>query len=155
MKAFETRSLIPQKGETLMKWFPTLALLTLVALIAVPGAMAQVVLKADIPFAFTVGDRPLPAGEYTISAPESGLIRVSNDQTHDTATVAISHGNHDASPNSKLQFNRYGDRYFLHRIFCPNATAMNVDIAVWSREKKARSLEAKLNHSEQILVAAR
>jgi len=139
-----------------MKWIPTFALLTLAVLIALPGAMAQgVALKADIPFAFTVGDTPLPAGEYTISSPVSGLIRVSNDRTHDLATISTSHGNHDAGPTSKLLFNRYGDRYFLHRIFCPGTSAMNVDIAVWSREKKAKTLEAKLNQSEQILVAAR
>jgi len=139
-----------------MKRIPTLALFTLAALTALPGAMAQgVALKADIPFAFTVGDTPLPAGEYTISSPVSGLIRVSNDRTHDVATVSTSHGNHDAGTNSKLLFNRYGDRYFLHRVFCPGTSAMNVDIAVWSREKKAKTLEAKLNQSEQILVAAR
>lgn len=139
-----------------MKWIPTLALLTLVVLVALPGATAQgVALKADIPFAFTVGETPLPAGEYTISSPLSGVIRVSNDETHDTATITISHGNHDAGTNSKLLFNRYGSRYFLHRIFCPSASAMNVDIAVWNREKKAREMEAKLNQNEQILVAAR
>ena len=138
-----------------MKRIPTLALLTLMVLIALPGAMAQgVALKADIPFAFTVGDTPLPAGEYTVSSPVYGLIRIVNNQTHDTATVSTSRGNHDAGPNSRLLFNRYGDRYFLHRIFCPSTIAMNVDIAVWSREKKARSMEAKLNQSEQILVAA-
>ncbi len=138
-----------------MKWIPTLTLLALLALIALPGAMAQgVALKADIPFAFTVGDTPLPAGEYTVTSPVSGLIRVTNDRTHDTAILAVKHGNHDPGADSKLLFTRYGDRYFLHRIFCPSAHAMNVDIAVWSREKRARSLEAKLNHGEQILVAA-
>lgn len=139
-----------------MKWIPTLALLTLMVLIALPGAMAQgVALKADIPFAFTVGDTPLPAGEYTVSAPVAGLIRIANEQTGDAATVSISHGNHDSGRDSKLLFNRYGDRYFLHRIFCPTTNAMNVDIPVWSREKKARSLEARLDTGEQILVAAK
>lgn len=139
-----------------MKWIPTLALLTLMILVALPGAMAQAVeLKADIPFAFTVGDTPLPAGEYTISSPVLGLIRIANNNTGDAATVSISHGNHDSGRDSKLLFNRYGDRYFLHRIFCPTTKAMNVDIAVWSREKTARTMEAKLNNSEQILVAAR
>ena len=138
-----------------MKRILALALLAIAALIALPGAQAQVALKVDIPFAFTVGDTPLPAGAYTVSSPLSGLIRITNDSTHDMATVGTSHGSHDAGRNSKLQFNRYGDRYFLHRIFCPASVAMNVDIAVWSREKKARSMEAKLNNSEQILVAAK
>lgn len=139
-----------------MKWIPTLALLTLLVLVALPGALAQgVALKADIPFAFTVGDTPLPAGEYIVSSPVSGLIRIANNKTRDAATVSISHGNHDSGRDNRLLFNRYGDRYFLHRIFCPAANAMNVDIPVWSREKKARSLEAKLSQSEQILVAAK
>jgi len=139
-----------------MKWFPTLALLTLMVLVALPGAMAQgVALKADIPFAFTVGDTPLPAGEYTISSPVSGLIRIANNKTHDAATVSTSHGYYDAGRNSRLVFNRYGDRYFLHRVFCPTTSAMNVDIPLWSREKKARTMEARLNQNEQILVAAK
>ncbi len=139
-----------------MKWFPTLALLTLMVLVALPGAMAQgVALKADIPFAFTVGDTPLPAGGYTISAPVAGLIRIANNKTRDAATVSTSHGYYDAGPNSKLLFNRYGNRYFLHRVFCPTTSAMNVEIPLWSREKKARTMEAKLNQNEQILVAAK
>src|SRR5205807_2213376 len=100
------------------RMIPTLALLTLAVLIALPAAMAQgVALKANIPFAFTVGDQPLPAGEYTVSSPVSGLIRVTNNQTHDSATIVSNRGSHDAGKNSKLLFNRYGNRYFLHRIF--------------------------------------
>ena len=139
-----------------MKWIPTLTLLALAVLIALPGAMAQgLALKADIPFAFTVGDTPLPAGAYTVSSPMYGIIQITNDETHDTAMLPTSYGFHDAGRDSKLQFNRYGDRYFLHGIFCPVSTALNVDIAVFSREKKARSLEAKLNNREQVFLATR
>jgi hypothetical protein len=139
-----------------MKWIPALALFTLVALVAIPGAMAQgVALRADIPFGFTVGNTALPAGEYTVSSPVSGLIRIVNDDTQAAATVAASHGNHDSGHDNKLVFSRYGDRYFLHRIFCPATTSMNVEIAAWKAEKRARTLESKLDRGEQILVATK
>jgi hypothetical protein len=141
-----------------MKLIPALAVFILSALVAIPGAMSQaVVLKADIPFAFTVGDTAMPAGEYTISSRLSGVLQVQNTDKHVTASVTTAPGYHDAGRSNKLEFARYGDQYFLHRIFCPATTSMNVQIPVWKAEKHARerAREAKLDRGEKTLVAVK
>jgi len=138
-----------------MKRIPTLSLIILAALSAIPAIAQGVVLKADVPFGFTVGDTYLPAGQYTLSSPTSGVVRVSNNDTNAAATVSTTHGFTDPGHGSKLVFEKYGERYFLHRVLCPTTVTMNVDIPEWNGEKKARTREAKLDHGEQILIAAR
>jgi hypothetical protein len=138
-----------------MKRIPTLSLIILAALSAIPAIAQGVVLKTDIPFGFTVGDTYMPAGHYTLSAPESGIIRIANDNTNAVATVSDTHGFSDPGHGSKLVFEKYGERYFLHHVLCPTTVALNVDIPEWNAEKRARTREAKLDHGEQILVAAR
>lgn len=138
-----------------MKRIPTLSLIILAALSAIPAIAQGVVLKADVPFGFTVGDTYLPAGHYTVSSPSSGIIRVANEDTNGAATVSTIHGFKDPGNGSKLVFEKWGERYFLHHVLCPTTASMNVDIPEWNAEKRARTREAKLEHGEQILIAAR
>jgi hypothetical protein len=97
----------------------------------------------------------MPAGEYLISSPISGIVRVENTDKDISATVTTLHGYNEAGHGSKLVFEKYGEHYFLHRVLCPTFSSMNVDITSWNAEKKVRSREAKVEHSEQVLVAAR
>jgi hypothetical protein len=93
VKAIEIRKPQSKKEDTPMKLIPALAVFVLSALIAIPGAMAQgVVLKADIPFAFTVDDTAMPAGEYTVSSPLSGVLQIQNTDKHVTASVTTARG---------------------------------------------------------------
>ncbi len=138
-----------------MKLIPTLALVTLGALMALPHAQAQdMALKAKIPFGFSVASKPLPPGEYIISSPTRGLIRFASTTTDAAAMVATVRGFHDHGRNSKIVFERYGDRYFLRRVDCPVAASINVEIPEWKAEKKARLQEAKLDRGEEILISA-
>jgi hypothetical protein len=138
-----------------MKRIPTLSLIILAALSAIPAIAQGVVLKADVPFGFTVGDTYMPAGQYTLSSPIAGVVRVSNNDSNASATVSTIHGNTDPGHASKLVFEKYGERYFLHHVLCSKTVSLNVDIPEWNSEKRARTREAKLDHGEQILVAAR
>lgn len=137
-----------------MKRIPTLSLIILAALSAIPAIAQGVELKADVPFGFTVGDTYMPAGHYTLSSPVSGIVRVANDDTNAATTVSDTHGFADPGHGSKLVFEKYGERYFLHHVLCPTTVSLNVDIPEWKSEKKARR-EAKLDRGEQILIAAR
>ena len=71
-----------------MKRIPTLSLIILAALSAIPAIAQGVVLKADVPFGFTVGDTYMPAGHYRLSSPSSGVIRVANEDTNAASTTA-------------------------------------------------------------------
>ena len=144
-----------------MKPISALASLALAASLAtslaVPGARAQdVSLKAHIPFQFTVAQTTMPAGDYLVSSPLANVIRVANLDKNLSATITTTRDFHDANGTNKLVFNKYGDQYFLHTVFCAEFSQMNVDLPEWKAEKKARSLEAKLNHgAEQVMIAAR
>src|SRR6185503_5234129 len=98
--------------------YQVLNVLTLVAWLMVPATHAQsIMLKADIPFKFTVGDTQLPSGEYFVKKLHSGVIQVQGKSSAFVMTTGGDGGN--TSGGSKLVFNRYGDQYFLSRIWAP------------------------------------
>jgi hypothetical protein len=71
------------------------ALLSVVMAIAcfVGIASAQAsprVIKAHIPFGFSVGDKQFAAGDYSITEPEQNLLNLRNDQGH-TVALMLAH----------------------------------------------------------------
>jgi hypothetical protein len=131
-----------------MKQLTIFALLSIAALIAVPTTHAQVQLKAKVPFAFTVADKPLPAGEYSICSPDRGVLRLVNSEQHTVALVAAVKGHSDPNGKNLIVFARYGDQYFLRQIVSQASEGLNVNVPLFNREKRARS-------SENVLIAAR
>jgi hypothetical protein len=110
--------------------------------------------RANVPFDFTVGDKLLPAGTYTIKEQSDHVILIKN---HDKPIAAISLVNGDAnrSPNGgKLKFHRYGSQYFLSEILCEQAS-MNLQVPTSKTEKRTALQEAKLRARGDTLVAAR
>jgi hypothetical protein len=139
-----------------MKRITKIALLSLATLGASVGAKAQqLVLKVTVPFNFTVGEKLLPAGNYTISSPSRGIILVRAADRDYMASIVATHGNNESSDGSKVVFDVYGDQYFLHRILSPMASDMNVDIPTSKIEKKVRTREAMLDHGERTLLASK
>lgn len=141
-----------------MKRISALALLTIASMATCTGAIGQQsVIKANIPFDFTVGNTWMPAGEYTISSPLRQVIQLRSADLAKTATIVSSKSFHESSSGSKLVFDKYGDQYFLHRVLCPNVTSLNLEVPQGKAEKQARSrsLEAKLHNGEETMVAAK
>ena len=98
--------------------YQVLTALTLVAWLMVPATHAQsIMLKADIPFNFVVGDTQLQSGEYHVKQLRPGVIQVQGKSSAFVMTTGGDGGN--TSGGSKLVFNRYGDQYFLSRIWAP------------------------------------
>ena len=98
--------------------YQVLNILTLVAWLMVPATHAQsIMLKADIPFNFVVGDTQLQSGEYHVKQLRPGVIQVQGKSSAFVMTTGGDGGN--TSGGSKLVFNRYGDQYFLSRIWAP------------------------------------
>ena len=76
-------------------------------------------MTAHIPFGFHVGNSMLPAGEYTVSTDTGpGLVQLRSADSKSTATViANAVQTYPAPKDSKLIFTKYGDEYFLSRIW--------------------------------------
>ena len=100
-----------------------LTALTLVAWLMVPATQAQsIMLKADIPFDFLVGDKRLPSGQYHVKSLNPVLTQIESKDARSTAIV-LTTGMQAAkiSDTGKLVFNRYGDQYFLSKIWVPSS----------------------------------
>ncbi|PYX26354.1 MAG: hypothetical protein DMG82_02070 [Acidobacteria bacterium] len=86
-------------------------------------AQAQVVgnLEVDIPFQFHAGNVKLPPGKYTIHMLENTDLTVMEITSLDGSTSALFEvGRAQASSapaKSELIFNKYGNRYFLAKVF--------------------------------------
>ena len=139
-----------------MKSISAIALFTLSTLAATIGLIAQEpAVKANIPFNFTVGEKSMPAGEYTISSPAEHILKIQSADLRYVEMVICLRGFHESGGNPQLVFYKYGDYYFLHRISSPANTSLNLDIASGKVEKRVRAREARLEEEGHILVAAR
>ena len=125
---------------------------TKIALLALVGSMAvaaqaqtsgRTQLIAQIPFQFNVGNKTLPAGEYSVSQvnPDSGgalLIRSKDGN----ASVMIQVGSviGKAQVSAKLTFHRYGNKYFFAQAWIDgDNTGMQA-----ARSKAERAAESEL-----------
>jgi hypothetical protein len=140
-----------------MKRTPAVALFVLSCL----GVAARVVaqepaVQAKVPFQFTVGGKLLPADTYTISSPSSGLLVIRSADTHFVSMTTISHSNQESARGSELVFDKYGDRYFLHEVLCPEVAGLNVAIPKSKLEKHVQIQEAKYGgEPDVVLIASR
>jgi hypothetical protein len=139
-----------------MKRITATALFTLAALVTAGGAMAQDrAVRATVPFAFTVGNKLLPAGNYEISTPQTDVVEIRNrDNTHIVAMTTTSFDSHESRSGGKLVFDKYGDQYFLSEILCQSA-AITASVPPSKQEKQARMQEAALHNASQVFVAAK
>jgi hypothetical protein len=99
---------------------------TMLALFVLVGSMAVAAqaqssggtrLIANIPFDFTVGNKTLPAGEYTVAqvnpASDHPVLQLRNRDGSASAMVQMTAVIGKAEESAKLIFNRYDDKYFF------------------------------------------
>ncbi len=98
-----------------------LSLLGLGLLLVSALAYAETVnMKVKIPFNFVVAGANLPSGEYTVQGlgVDGNAISIRKlDKTATSLTLAIRCESSKTQEKSKLVFHRYGDRYFLAKIW--------------------------------------
>jgi hypothetical protein len=116
--------------------------LTLLATLMVPATQAQsIILKADVPFDFVVGNRQLPSGEYQVKSADQGTLLIQSKDASSSAMVLTMAVQAKQIPDTgKLVFNRYGDQYFLSKIWTPSsATGRELPKSRLEREVAAQS----------------
>ena len=139
-----------------MKRISAIALFTIATLAASTGLFAQQpAVKANIPFNFTVGEKSMPAGEYTITSPSRHIVLIQSADRQHFGMVIGSDSSHEMASGPALVFDKYGEYYFLHRVLSPANISLNQDVALGNLEKRVRIREARLETEEHILVAAR
>ena len=75
-------------------------------------------IRAEIPFDFNVGKKRLPKGEYIIeSVGDSGTLTIRHVKRGKAVTFNTIRDKPTDGNKAKLVFNRYGDQYFLARVW--------------------------------------
>jgi hypothetical protein len=107
-------------------------------------AQTPIDLKANVPFVFTVGDKTLPPGDYTIQRALQDSKTVQLIRSTD-GKVSMMFGTTEADQNGKdseprLIFHRYGNQYFLSQIWVSADSGR--ELGKSRREKELASGEA-------------
>ena len=120
-----------------------------VALLGASGLRAQTTATANIPFAFTVQNTTLPAGEYTMSeASQTGnLMSIRNPEAHQAIVVVAPGGDkayRRAGDKNVLVFHKVGDRYFLAAVktdaVCGNISPSKLEREIASEDGQTMAL---------------
>jgi hypothetical protein len=113
-------------------------------------AHAQIIgnLEVTIPFQFHAGDTKLPPGKYTIHTVDNTDLTIMEISSEDGSTSAL-FDVHDAEANStpaksELIFNKYGNRYFLAKLFDEgNPSGSTVDKSRYEKKVGQAATEAQ------------
>ena len=108
--------------RNLGKLLLTLCLLTAGGVVANAQIDTGVIIRADVPYAFMVGDTTLPAGKYEIRTLDdmTGVLELSSVNGHTTVIVdaeTVKTKDQSIANKCELIFNKVGDRYFLSQVF--------------------------------------
>jgi len=135
-----------------MKRITAIALAVLASFVTIGSVSAQEPsVRATVPFDFSVGNKLVPAGTYTITSASANVILIrSGEQKVALMSVAFADGKQPK--NSVLVFNKYGDQYFLHEILSSSGS-LNLQIPTSKAEKRVQTQEASLSTGNQVLVA--
>lgn len=135
----------------------TVALLSLL-MIAASAVHAQAERRAviDIPFAFHVGDKTLPAGQYRIEPNRRGsdkawVIRRTDDSAG-TVVMTIPTWTNKVREKTQLVFHRYGDQYFLSQVWT-RGTGSGIELPV-TREERAAEVASAEKRETYLLTAS-
>jgi hypothetical protein len=81
----------------------------------------QGALRVNVPFAFTVGDKAMPAGEYRVAelswAQQTVQVIAQSDGDASIMVMTNAVVRAGKAPTPRLTFHRYGNRYFLTEIW--------------------------------------
>jgi len=139
------------KRKTSVQQLLSVLVLSVFALTIFAGkAHAQIVgdLDVDIPFQFHAGNARLPAGKYRIHVLDGSDLTVMEITSADGSTSAlfeVQDAEANATPaKSELIFNKYGNRYFLAKLFDEgNPSGSQVPKSAYEKKVSQQAAEAQ------------
>ena len=115
-------------------------LTALVLALVVNVAFAESKSKANVPFAFSVEQNSMEAGQYTITVSDR-VMQIHNDSTNKTVAIIAQHEESAKPQNTRLVFHRYGDSYFLAEVWSATgqAGASGIELPTSKAEQETRA----------------
>src|SRR5258708_11294895 len=113
------------------------SILALAAALALPAQDASRIVKAAVPFDFTVQGRTLPAGDYVIDQSANGSAMILKCRDRSVSAIVPTNHLQSSAPQApgQLVFHRYGDQYFLAEVWSPGS---------WGRQPRTTKTERDL-----------
>jgi hypothetical protein len=134
-----------------------LSLVVMSLLLNATAVYAQSYAKAEVPFAFNVGAKQLPAGSYEIRVLSQSPNQITIRNTETTAAaLSIARNEGPRDTESKLVFDRIGTQYFLTEVWRGfGAGGMIVPTSKQEQELKKELQLAKgpAGGNEKVIVA--
>jgi len=115
-------------------------------------AQAQIIgnLEANVPFQFHVGNNTLPAGRYIIHQLEASdltIMEISSADGKLSALFSVESEEAKSTPEkTELIFNKYGDRYFLSKLFDEGNPDGNKLVASRDEKQASKEVGAEVAH---------
>jgi hypothetical protein len=131
------------------------AVMALTAMATTRVAQAQETVVVNIPFDFAAGKSMLPAGEYSVKVSDTthALILISRkDSTASAFIITNAVVSANVQTESKLVFNRYGNRYFLSQVWS-EGNAQGRQLLKTASEKEI-ALTANVETEGQVTLVA-
>jgi hypothetical protein len=118
------------------QWLGVVGSALLVAVLGVLSVSAEAgSLRCTVPFAFQVGDRSLPRGDYNVET-EQAKIQIRGATT---GALAIGNALQKTGNNPKLVFHRYGSEYVLSEVWT-GSTGRQLTQSRREKELKSREM---------------
>ena len=140
----------------MMKTLSRITAILALALLATSVVQAQESVLANIPFAFTVGNMTLPAGEYRVGKVRDSspaLLIQRTDRSASTMVIASAVEANAPQAQTKLVFHRYGNQCYLSQVWTAgNARGRELPKSV--KEKEQGRL-ARNETPDQVTIVAR
>lgn len=91
----------------------------LIAMTGIGFAQVPAAIRVDIPFDFTVGNKPFPAGKYLVKRLSGVDTMIIHSADNANSIPFLVHGGETVKGDApcQLSFNRYGEQYFLSQIW--------------------------------------
>lgn len=129
--------------------------------VMVVGAHAQTLgsqtMRANIPFTFTVGQKSLPPGIYTVSilnpTSDRPALRIRSENGRLSAIIQTSSVGGSFAAGSKIVFRRYGDRYFFAQAQIGGDATMLTAAKSHAERATERALKRNVERSEVAIAA--
>src|SRR5262245_692820 len=104
----------PEEDEMKKQWLSGMGAALLVAVLGVFAVSAEAgSLRCTVPFAFQVGDRSLPRGDYSVET-EQAKVQIRGVTT---GAFSVSNALEKTGTTPKLVFHRYGSEYILSEVW--------------------------------------
>ena len=133
------------------------ALMTLIvaSAIAIPVAHAQTSMTANVPFAFSAGDKQLPSGAYEVRDVGRATLIATRDGENKVLGIYQYAGPAKVG-ETKLVFDKVGDSYFLRQIWTSaHGQGLQLPESKLEKEIQASNRDSSGSGEETVIVAMR